>query len=117
MTVFSQQKDSSNICLTGRQFDFYARALVERNGLRQDTSVLNAQLKLQNSLLVNNKIMLGNCSDIITQKDIIIDVKKKDFDKLTIDYTKSQKKLKTYQQTTLIFICTTLLAGIFVVLK
>jgi len=111
------QQDSNEVCLTNRQFDFYAQSLVERNGLREDTTLCWNQVRLYSEIIDNMDIQLGNFNDIIINKDIVIDIRNKDFAKLSIDYGKQVKKTKRWQQTALTFMGVSLALIIVVLIK
>lgn len=100
-TLYSQPTDSSRLCLTYPQFKFYAQAVIEREGLKKDTSTLVLQLKLQEGIIRNIDAQLGNCQDINVQKDNIIDIKDKDFKNLALKFGDQRKKTRFWKQASL----------------
>lgn len=117
MTVYSQPKDSSRICLTYPQFDFYAQTLVEKEGLMVDTMILSRQIKLQDKTINNLDRQLSIDMEIMNNKDHIIDTQKKSFDDLSIKYNKQGKKVKRLKVTSLVFAVTTFVLGLLVLIK
>ena len=55
--------------------------------------------------------------DISLSKDAIIKIKNKDYEVLSKDFLKQQKKVKRYKQSTLVFMATTLVLGLIVLVK
>lgn len=111
------QTDSSKICLTNPEFDFYAQSVIEREGLRGDTAILLKEIYYLNGIIDYNDKKVADYKEIIVNKDFSILEKDDAFDDLSKDYQKSQKKHKRMKQlaTTLGIVAGVL--GIILVLK
>lgn len=98
----SGQSDSSEICLTGKQFDFYAQAHVERQGLRTDTALLAEEVRDDDRII---SILTKNLEDselLYTNQKEITAVKEEDIKKLSLDNVKKDKKINRLKQLSLI---------------
>lgn len=117
MTVFYAQTDSSKICLTYQQFDFYAKSVVERNHLSNDTLIMGKQInEYKNSIRVSD-LYSKNLNKTISLKDSIIrkyDLAYKEISDINISLVNKNDRLK---KTSLVLAVVSAVLGIIVLLK
>jgi hypothetical protein len=83
-----------------------------------DTSILNKQISDLNGIIVLKDEQLANDRMMFIQKDKAMEVYKEYYNDLYKTYNKSQKRLKFFKNTTVIFLSTTvLLGGLFVLVN
>lgn len=111
------QPDSGKLCLTYPEFDYYANALVERNGLAVDTAILHALVRANAIHIYQQEQQLRLAADQVTVKDSIAKKYKDSFTDLSKKHEKQGRNLRIFKKTTLVFVVSTLLLGTFVFLK
>ena len=111
------QQDSNKICLTYPQFDFYADALVERNGLRSDTAILNKQIIEQDKIINYQSKQIEKHEEISNTQKSLIALKTKENSEIKLDLDRVNKKLHRSKKTVLILGITSAVLGIIILVK
>lgn len=117
MTLLCNGQDSGRLCLTYPEFDFYANALVERNGLAVDTAILNALARANAIHIYQQEEQLRLAAEQVIVKDSIANIHKSAYTDLSKKHEKQGRNLRIFKKTTLVFVVSTLLLGTFVFLK
>lgn len=102
MTLCSGQTDSNEICLSGRQFDFYAQAVVEREGLRTDTMLLSEAVRDDDRIIFTLSKNIEDSELLYNNQKEIITTKENDIKKLFLDNIKKDKKINRLRQLSLV---------------
>lgn len=96
------QKDSGEICLKYKEFDFYAQALVDRKQLRKDTLNLAGIVRAQDQVIYHKNNRIKGDSIIIKNDKSILDSFKKGLKEETTSRIKAEKKVKIFKNLSLI---------------
>lgn len=99
------------------EFDFYAQAVVERGGLRADTTYLGQEISMLNNVIGYKDAQLANDRKIFANNDSIFKEFEVSFKKLSKDYQKIKKKHKRTQQISMVLAITSCVLGIIVLVK
>lgn len=111
------QLDTGKLCLTYHEFDFYANALVERNGLAVDTAYLNSLVREGKKHVKQLEGQVKDTKDQVLIKESIANTYKNSFETLSKKHEKQGRKLTFFKRTNLVFIVSTILLGAVVFLK
>jgi hypothetical protein len=103
--------------MTYPQFDFYAQAVIERNGLRYDTLIMGQQMSLYNNVIRYKDGQLDNMNKILINKDSISNTYYNSYMDVAKKYNKLQKKNKRLKQTALVLSVVSCVLGIIIVIK
>lgn len=91
------QTASSNVCMSAREFDFYAEALVRYEFLKKDTALLRSQIKSYQHLIFEKDLQLKADSLIISNKNGIIEEYSNKYQELGIKYEKEVRKNRRFR--------------------
>lgn len=122
-TLFASQTDYSppdSTCivpLNCKEFDFYARCLVERNGLVLDTAFINAQLEQYKDVIDYKDSQMAGINIVIAEKDKTISDDKQSYKELEKKQEKTEKKVKRNKMFALVFAGISAVLGIIVLIK
>lgn len=99
------------------EFDFFANALVERNGLRVDTAILNRQILIEEQTIGQLQKEVQIDYQLLKNKDNIIDLKTKEAKEVRLNLDHAQKVNRRLKSTSLALAVTSAILGIIVILK
>lgn len=93
-TQYYAQKELDNICLTPKEFDFYANKYVRYKSLLTDTTIMGKEIRTYIRLQAEKSKIISVDSLIIINKDGIINAYKESYSKLSDKYTKEKTHCK-----------------------
>lgn len=117
MIQFYSQQDSGKLCLTLPEFKFYATAVVERNGLQKDTTIMGRQNREQKKVIGMRERQAEAAESLAQVNDSTTKVYKGAFNDLIKKHEKCDRKLAGSKKVSLVFIVTTIILGAVVFLK